>query len=578
MTSSSINGHESGFIESHGRFSGLLETSSIDFIDISPDSPSGGIVSSDEPRFANSKIEIDPSLDDGYYSNAGKKCVPGSSEVISQTIPDSNAISRSPINTGDEEVFMTPPKENVLEINDEMVNSKKDMDDLQSSYTYGIRSCVENRDNREKDMFDHDTEKFELSVEDKMSNSLELSREIDSIEKNSFQSKASNNSIGSPYNINIDSARKQIGASSHAFMEKLRGAANRRKDQVIRARDSLVAKQKEIKESTEKAVGAVMETKESLDFQIQKEMDTVKQFRALPMPSTSSRGGMIGIRKVEKKKSTIPVSPLLGARRSEAEKCEDETKKTVDDDVKRKESECLDVRIQKERNTIKNRSTSYRGGMIGIRKVEKRRSTVPVSPLLGARRPGTEISNLLPQKINLGQCKGLEQKFQINSSIKTSSGNAVMRFKARPAPLAKKNGPIGIPKVSKRPVTVAVSPLLGLRRSVSCSANRGSAANFDASSQTLLGLNLLSPSITTDTSSHSENLDLREINTPSNRRMAAYIPHSTKRAQKRVGFNKQRIQNADQRLKETKMQWDREIKHRKNELSNLRQSLKAPLK
>mmetsp|Transcript_18093 Transcript_18093/g.27372 ORF Transcript_18093/g.27372 Transcript_18093/m.27372 type:complete len:592 (+) Transcript_18093:27-1802(+) len=577
MTSSSIISQELGNTESRGRFSGLLETSSVDFIGISPDSPSGGIVSTDEPIFDGCNSEFGQELHNEYSEDI-MNSVPNLNAIDRQKTSDNNTLTPSP-SQRDEQVFRTPEKGEIFKSSGKTDCPQSETKDCQSTNQAIESNSLEDNGHYPKDTAYHNEKQPTSHVEGSPLDFTDQSQDINNITNTPLQSKSLNTSIGSPYNINIDSARKKIGASSHAFMEQLRGAANRRKDQVIRSRDSLVAKQNDIKETTKKAIDAVVETKESLDLQIKKEISTMKHFRALPLTSTSSRGGMIGIRKVEKKKSTVPVSPLLGARRSGKE-MKDISEKVVDSIAKTQES----LGLQMQFRALQMPSTSSRGGMVGIRKVEKKKSTMPVSPLLGARRPGKAAITALQKqsKIKLKKGKDMVEKFRIDFSIskKIKSEIPALPFRAKPAPqgFSVKSGTIGISKVSKRPVTVAISPPLGVRRPVSRCVDQDSAPNFEASSLSLLGLNLLSPSITTDTSSNLENLNPGDLNTPTSRRVTGYIPQSTKRAQKRAGFDQQRIENEQKRLEQMTKERDREIKLKRNEISNLRPSLSQVLK
>ena len=214
----------------------------------------------------------------------------------------------------------------------------------------------------------------------------------------------------------LTSAKKNLDASSMAFIERLRGAAHRRKLRVARSRDSLAAKEKEhllsIASANERR--QLMASKEApvnthaISTQPTAALEpSYKPFKARPVPSTTGHvgnGGQIGVPKVEKKPATTPFSPLLGARRPQKEKLPS---------------------INSPTRNVPRRSTSRLVSMVA--------------------------ESLTPKK------------------SKSRGHSASMTFKARPAPpttgFMGQGGQVGVPKVTKRPVTVPESPSLGNRRS-----------------------------------------------------------------------------------------------------------------
>jgi hypothetical protein len=214
----------------------------------------------------------------------------------------------------------------------------------------------------------------------------------------------------------LTSAKKNLDASSMAFIERLRGAAHRRKLRVARSRDSLAAKEKEhllsiasanerrqlmaSKEAPTNTNGISMKPTVAIE-------SSYKPFKARPVPRTTGQvgsGGQIGVPKVEKKPATTPFSPLLGARRPQTEKLPS---------------------INSPTRNVPRRSTSRLVSMVA--------------------------ESLTPKK------------------SKSQGHTTKTTFKARPAPpttgFIGQGGQVGVPKVPKRPVTIPVSPPLGIRRS-----------------------------------------------------------------------------------------------------------------
>lgn len=362
-------------------------------------------------------------------------------------------------------------------------------------------------------------------------------------------SKVLNESAGSAFSVDISSTKKKIDESSHAFMEQLRGAANRRKNQVIRSRDSLRAKQKERAE-TAILVDTVIETAEGHAVK-SREKQPIKPFKALPMPSTLG-SGQVGVPKVSKRPQTTPFSPLLGARRQQK------------------------VSVPAE----------YGSGQVGVPMIDKRPPTTPFSPLLGAKRLQKVVVPALQKKPPHMLQRREKSHHQAPQMFRDSDAYCGPRvnapqpvgpsFKARPLPsgFARSGaGQMGIPKISKRPPTVALSPMLGFRRKGG--GAKGSHAVFqksDSSIQSLVGLDLLSPGPDAEIS-NLENVQPSENNTPMRQLKDAYVPHSTKRAQERAQYNRRRAENEAKKTEMLKLAWKREIAAKKTEIAILREQL-----
>jgi hypothetical protein len=279
-----------------------------------------------------------------------------------------------------------------------------------------------------------------------------------------------------PTEDDLQSAKKEVGERSSNFIDKIRNAAHKRRVAVTRSRDSLVAKEQEqlrsIAESKTRSAASVMNDLQTVNENM-KEAELAKE-NGIPNRHHSHKHGKsnsigfggVGVPKVDKRPTTTPMSPMLGSRR-------------------------------------KGESAATFGGT-GVPKVEKRPTTTPMSPMLGSRRKGdnaisrkvmdekskrplsgkgskiiikgptAKSSNMkrLSNTVNtntsnhLDRSKGKE-KPSTSSKKETSVGSSDI-FKARPVPSSANwkfhAGQNGVPKVSKRAVTVPVSPCLGPRR------------------------------------------------------------------------------------------------------------------
>ena len=358
--------------------------------------------------------------------------------------------------------------------------------------------------------------------------------------------KALNESTGSAFTVDISSTKKKIDESSHAFMEQLRGAANRRRDQVIRSRDSLRAKQKQRKDTAIDVKPAIEIAEENAVKR--GEIQTIKPFKALPMPSASG-SGQAGVPKVCKRPQTTPFSPLLGARREQKVSAPSE----------------------------------YGAGQVGVPMIEKRPPTTPFSPLLGAKRLQKVVVPALqkpPPLLRRREKSFSRAPHRFKDCAVAPRVNAPQTlghsFKARPLPSGFRHsgaGDVGIPKISKRPPTVALSPMLGIRRKEEGAARSHTVFHkSDSSINSLVGLDLLSPCPGAEIP-NLENVQPAQANTPVQQRTNAYVPHSTKRAQERAQYNRLRAENEAKQAEELKLLWKREIVAKRSEIAKLREKL-----
>ena len=127
----------------------------------------------------------------------------------------------------------------------------------------------------------------------------------------------------------LTSAKKQVGASSLALIERLQGASQRRKLLVSRSGESREAKdyveQSSASKFTDHAQPSVPPGRSistgtvRIKTKLSKEKSSAfKPFKARPLPSTTTylgNGGQLGVPKVIKKPSTNPLSPKLGSDR-----------------------------------------------------------------------------------------------------------------------------------------------------------------------------------------------------------------------------------------------------------------------
>ncbi len=351
--------------------------------------------------------------------------------------------------------------------------------------------------------------------------------------------------------------RQQVGQSSHEFIERIRNAAHRRKVAMTRSRDSLVAKEQEqLRSNAEKRNKENPDTLGGHEIEESKNEKTStatenRTFKARPLPPTTGSlgsGGLDGVPKVEKRPTTTPFSPLLGARRHQKVK------------------------------------------------IHALARPKQIKPPKSQPKPVTQPRNF-----------ETTQEPRSKNPIPTTSDGFARPFKARAVPLsvrAKENGgQYGIPKVEKRPVTVATSPMLGLRRrsrspgrssdtrkvkptqnnaSVNANDRKGAktlirslsrssssiltARTIGAESPLLLGLKLL----TTPRAEQGEN---DENTTPNHAPFKPYEPHSTRRAIMRAEFDIRRKTIFEMRIERETQEREKIIRSMHRDLDILRQEI-----
>jgi hypothetical protein len=374
----------------------------------------------------------------------------------------------------------------------------------------------------------------------------------------------------------LSSARKQVGQSSHEFIERIRNAAHKRKVAMTRSRDSLAAKEEEqLRSIAERSNQQAAASNNRSSSTPEGEDATVEHH------STKNRDNVdasAANKMIFKARPLPPTTGVLGS-----------------------------------------------GGLDGIPKVDKRPTTTPFSPLLGSRRPQkTRIKALeapKEQPAKSGKPKMIPPVVvQPTSPVAKKENDLVRPFKARAVPAAVRSagssGQYGIPKVEKRPLTVAMSPQLGPRRRagsadarlvsdvqpkvndvthqsrksdapripVSSRVTRSRTRSTDTSSSVtsrkaslsvtsespvLLGLNLLHTPKTID-----QILENDENRTPKHPQTTIpFEPHSTRRAKKRAEFDTRRKTMFDIRSAKEMKERETNIRKIQRELHVLRQEL-----
>jgi len=265
----------------------------------------------------------------------------------------------------------------------------------------------------------------------------------------------------------LTSAKKKLGASSHALVERLRGAAQKRKQLVTKSRDSFVAKEQKQKLSLENIALSSHAEEEEYEEEIQPVasglnrpvatekrhfdgINPVKPFKARPLPATTGdfgHGGQTGVPKVAKRSPTVPSSPLLGDRRRRKEGEVGESK--AYQRVKEEERRRREAQKPSPSTAVASRKPSLQenepivqfkarplpattgelgqGGQIGVPRVAKRSPTVPSSPLLGFRRSSTSANK--PSKVYQAVAKEAKASMTVSSSQRPRNESSVSSVK-----------------------------------------------------------------------------------------------------------------------------------------------------
>ena len=272
----------------------------------------------------------------------------------------------------------------------------------------------------------------------------------------------------------LSSAKKKLGASSHALVERLRGAAQKRKQLVTKSRDSFVAREQKQKLSLENI--ALSSHAEEEEYEEEHEpvasdlvrpvatqkrhfegINPAKPFKARPLPATTGdlgHGGQTGVPKVAKRSPTVPSSPLLGNRRrlKEGDVGESRAYQRVKEEERRRREASAGTTTMKKTSPFtaagsrkpasreKEAEGSFKarplpattgelgqGGQTGVPKVAKRSPTVPSSPLLGFRRPASSANQ--PSKAYQAVAKETKASIAASSSQRPRNESSVSSVK-----------------------------------------------------------------------------------------------------------------------------------------------------
>lgn len=227
-----------------------------------------------------------------------------------------------------------------------------------------------------------------------------------------------------PGKLDFTNAKKEVGASSFEFIQRIRGAAQRRKQNLARSRDSLVAKEREQREAIASSQMALKPPSPATPSPISEktEKSPVRRkpirsssFRAKPLPATTGdlgSGGLAGVPKVDKKPTTVAMSPLLGSRRLNRPKIkalqEPITRLKIgesnQDRITSLKEPVIRHRGHRKQKPVRGSSNAFkarpappttgefgRSGQSGVPKVPKRPVTIPASPCLGRRRRHSSV-------------------------------------------------------------------------------------------------------------------------------------------------------------------------------------------
>jgi hypothetical protein len=252
----------------------------------------------------------------------------------------------------------------------------------------------------------------------------------------------------------LQNAMKQVGEHSSNFIDKIRDAAHKRKVAVTRSRDSLVAKEQEQLRSIAECKTRFAALKQKLHNADEKNEEATKEnnvdqflnskqsFKLSRKSNRSNNGfGGAGVPKVEKRPTTKALSPKLGLRRKGG--------KTMSKAPGKLEF------MSEGGSTI--RPTTKSSSRMRFNDTSTSKGKASGQHNQSRRNMGRES---IEKEKNSSKLKGFEEK--------EASIGVLGVFKARPVPSSTTRrwnaGQLGIPKVSKRAVTVPVSPCLGPKR------------------------------------------------------------------------------------------------------------------
>jgi hypothetical protein len=343
----------------------------------------------------------------------------------------------------------------------------------------------------------------------------------------------------------------ELRVTSQAFIERLRGAAFRRKLNLTRSRDSLVAKERHQRETI--AAAALLK----MSHQNHQHESSVSEntsssstsFRARPVPANNKtnvvihKAGAAGLPwNGKKKEPTIPVSPSLGTARRRPVAAVNAASIMMGSKQPGGRTSSLMAAAFKARSVPKTNGATgdMHGGLAGVPKVPKRPVTVPCSPLLGARRPRQAAH----QRRRHSVVTTTSSSSRTSHDTEDQQQQKQQQEQHRPTP----------------PPPLASDTYRRHSASNSCSSQ---------TSSNLLGVDFLSPDfvVQTDLAVGGAAASASSITPRTCSFAQAYIPHSTIRAKKRAEFDARRKENEERR-------WHQERLEREEKVKLLHQELK----
>ena len=191
--------------------------------------------------------------------------------------------------------------------------------------------------------------------------------------------------LGQPNDLS--SAKKNLNAQSSVLAERLRGAAHKRMISITRSRDSLAAKESlhfgkhdDESETDDEAARIIMDRQVALhkvveEKEVRRGVENSQEKVKPSAPSIAGCEDRIGVPKITRRPTTVPISPKLGSRR---------------DDLSLSSSAKGMPKLVKSNNTEKPKSLGAsdegKREQRGLPTVKRRPLTIPKSPCLGARR------------------------------------------------------------------------------------------------------------------------------------------------------------------------------------------------
>ena len=434
------------------------------------------------------------------------------------------------------------------------------------------------------DLFKHNPSSPFRAIEDHSTKGDEVDREL------VIDAKETSSTIDGAYEFDafqsndLSSAKKKLGASSHALVKRLRGAAQKRTRLVSKSRDSLIAKEHKQKisvinswkaESHESEEESAGDSPHIVRPQPQRRQcegaDQQKVFKARPLPATTGdlgSGGQVGIPKVAKRPPTIPKSPLLGVRRQGEGHIIPESRlyqKVREDYSKQRLHPTTSqdyVGLESPMTTNANpRFVPFKarplpsttgdlghGGQTGVPKIAKRKTTVPESPLLGYRRRGGHLVGALCAKEIVNDDESGRQNFEAPQKSE---------FRARPFPVNNTTSSCSLSKSDPSPELAGIG-VLDTRHKRSQAA---AYSFFDGEENS-------APTNARPASADSP---------PKKQRTNSSFPdqlHSTRRARERAQYEQIRCSRNEERKQHEMQERKQQIREVRKELNDLRDALR----